>query len=193
MTKKQKAKSSRRKFLKLGLTAGAATIAGVGIMTTASKGKTKDSGEKVKLLNTEGKLVEVDKSHVQEPGHSHSQLSKEEVRIGMLGKRFIMVIDLSKCRNARKCVESCQKHHNLRSDEEYIKVFLMRESEDTAPYWFPKPCFHCGKPLQASSYRGCLLLTGPGPAGDAAMPVGPSDYCRVVRPNQPRRPEVLAC
>lgn len=146
MAKKQKIKSSRRKFLKMGLTAGAATIAGAGLLTSKSKGKTSNSGEKIKLLNTEGKLVEVDKSHVQESGHTHMQVSKEEARIGMLGKRFIMVIDLAKCRNARKCVESCQEHHQLKPSEEYMKVFLMRESEDTAPYWFPKPCFHCETP-----------------------------------------------
>ena len=36
--------------------------------------------------------------------------------------------------------------HGLAADDEWIKVFLMQDSNDTAPYWFPKPCFHCNQP-----------------------------------------------
>jgi molybdopterin-containing oxidoreductase family iron-sulfur binding subunit len=57
-----------------------------------------------------------------------------------------MVIDLAKCKNARKCVEECQKGHNLPKDQEFMKVYLMQDSEKTAPYWFPKPCYHCDNP-----------------------------------------------
>ncbi|MCK5701572.1 MAG: 4Fe-4S dicluster domain-containing protein, partial [Cyclobacteriaceae bacterium] len=31
-------------------------------------------------------------------------------------------------------------------EDEWIKVYLMKDSEDTASYWFPKPCFHCNSP-----------------------------------------------
>jgi molybdopterin-containing oxidoreductase family iron-sulfur binding subunit len=27
-----------------------------------------------------------------------------------------------------------------------MKVYLMQDSEKTAPYWFPKPCYHCDNP-----------------------------------------------
>jgi molybdopterin-containing oxidoreductase family iron-sulfur binding subunit len=57
-----------------------------------------------------------------------------------------MVIDLAKCRNARKCVEECQKAHHLPPNQEFMKVYLMQESEEATPYWMPKPCFHCGQP-----------------------------------------------
>jgi molybdopterin-containing oxidoreductase family iron-sulfur binding subunit len=57
-----------------------------------------------------------------------------------------MVIDLAKCKNARKCVEACQKGHNLSKDQEFMKVYLLQDSEKTAPYWFPKPCYHCDNP-----------------------------------------------
>ncbi|MCF8372657.1 MAG: 4Fe-4S dicluster domain-containing protein [Bacteroidales bacterium] len=59
---------------------------------------------------------------------------------------MVMVIDLSKCRNARECVKGCQKMHYLPEDIEWIKLFLMRDNEDTGPYWFPKPCLHCNNP-----------------------------------------------
>jgi len=61
-----------------------------------------------------------------------------------------MVIDLAKCANARKCIDACQEGHHLPSDHEYMKIYLMQDSEKTAPYWFPKPCFHCDNPLCVS-------------------------------------------
>ena len=57
-----------------------------------------------------------------------------------------MVIDLAKCKNARNCVESCQKAHNLDYHEEFMKVQLIQDNEEASPYWFPKPCYHCDEP-----------------------------------------------
>ncbi|NNF22183.1 MAG: 4Fe-4S dicluster domain-containing protein, partial [Saprospiraceae bacterium] len=57
-----------------------------------------------------------------------------------------MVIDLAKCKNARKCIEGCQKGHNLSSEQEWLNVYLMKDHEDAEPYWFPRQCFHCGNP-----------------------------------------------
>ena len=57
-----------------------------------------------------------------------------------------MVIDLAKCKNARKCVEGCQKGHNLSPDQEWLNVFLMKDNEASEPYWFPRQCFHCDIP-----------------------------------------------
>jgi len=53
---------------------------------------------------------------------------------------------LARCRNARKCVTLCQEMHSLPPEDEWLKVFLMQDSDDTSPYWFPKPCFHCNQP-----------------------------------------------
>jgi Fe-S-cluster-containing dehydrogenase component len=33
---------------------------------------------------------------------------------------------------------------------EWIKVYLLQDSEQTSPYWFPRPCFHCDNPLCVS-------------------------------------------
>ncbi len=140
MEKMKKHNPSRRKFLKLGMAAGAGTVAAGGLMSLSSF-KKNESGEKVKLLTTDGKMIEVDKSHI-----SNKIPSKKETREGIPGRKFTMVIDLAKCKNARKCVEECQDFHHLPPEQEWIKVHLLQNSERTAPYWLPKPCFHCDNP-----------------------------------------------
>jgi len=139
--KKQQKPSSRRKFIKLGFTAGAGVLAGGGVISTISQDKSQETGEKVKLLTQDGKLVEVDKAHC-----ANHHVSSEDARKGLPNKKMVMVIDLARCKNARKCVEGCQKMHHLPPSIEWIKIYLMRDSDDTAPYWFPKPCLHCNNP-----------------------------------------------
>lgn len=140
MNKKDSGKTSRRKFLKLGMAAGAGTIAGGGLISMASS-KNDKLEEKIKLLTPEGKMVEVNKSQVKE-----KLPSKKEIKEGIPGRKFVMIIDLAKCKNARKCVEDCQEMHHLPPSQEWLKVHLMKDSEKTSPYWMPKPCFHCGNP-----------------------------------------------
>lgn len=133
-------KSKRRSFIKYGLAAGATAAAGSAYLLNRRNNE-KTTGEKVKLLSTDGEVVEVDQSEVKEIPAEPTYRSK-----GIPGKRFVMIIDLSRCRNARKCISNCQEMHSLPPEEEWIKVFLMQDSSDTAPYWFPKPCFHCNQP-----------------------------------------------
>lgn len=38
----------------------------------------------------------------------------------------------------------------LPKDHEWIKIQLLQDSELTARYWFPKPCYHCDSPLCVS-------------------------------------------
>ncbi|MFC1733992.1 4Fe-4S dicluster domain-containing protein [candidate division KSB1 bacterium] len=142
MDKKNENNNSRRKFLKrLGIAAGAGTMVGCGVLSAVAIDKRTKSGEKVKLLSPEGILVEVDKSDMCcEPA------SPKESRKGLPNKKMVMVIDLGKCRNARECVKGCQKMHYLPPHIEWIKIYLMRNSEDQTPYWFPKPCLHCNNP-----------------------------------------------
>lgn len=97
----------------------------------------------MKVLLPNGELAEVDQHAI----HTHvNHVSNEEARKGDPNMEYVMVIDLAKCRNARKCVDSCQSMHQLPTEDEWIKVFLMKDSEDTSSYWFPKPCFHCNSP-----------------------------------------------
>ena len=140
--------SSRRNFLKkVGIGVGAVTIAGVA-GTAALSGKSK-SGEKVKLLSPDGTLVEVDKADIKPAKEILAEL-KSEARIGLSNRKFTMVIDLARCKNARKCVDACQEGHLLPKDHEWIKLYLLQDDTMTSKYWFPRPCFHCDKPMCVS-------------------------------------------
>jgi Fe-S-cluster-containing dehydrogenase component len=147
-------KKSRRKFLKLGIGIGAASFAGGVIanhMLDTDKGSTAgNSGEKIKVLTPDGKVIEIDAAQVELARKSSDFISPNVSRQGIPDRQFVMVIDLAKCKNARKCVEACQEGHYLPKDHEWIKLYLMQDAETTAPYWFPKPCFHCDNPLCVS-------------------------------------------
>ncbi len=140
--KKKKEKESRRDFLKKSIQLTAGTVLGGGAIASCTNLEAGESGEKIKVLSPDGKLMEVDRGHAlccETP-------SSAEVRKGIPGRSFVMVIDLSKCRNARQCVFACNKMHFLPPGHDWIKVFLMQDSEDLSPYWMPKPCFQCGTP-----------------------------------------------
>lgn len=141
---KKQEDNSRRKFLRLGVLAGAGTLA-AGAMIATTKSKAESSGEKIKVLTTSGEIMEVDKNHL-----NMASTGIKESHEGVPGRKFVMVIDLGKCKNARKCVEECQKGHNLPKSMEFMKMYLLQDSDKSAPYWFPKPCFHCDNPLCVS-------------------------------------------
>ncbi|MGK0254455.1 MAG: Fe-S-cluster-containing dehydrogenase component [Mariniflexile sp.] len=135
---------SRRNFLKNISKGGLIAASGLAISSLAS---CKDaSSEKTTLLTTDGKLVQVSNSEIENMEHLHHGASPIESREGIPNKKFVMVVDLSKCKNARKCVNACDKHHNLTPDRPYIKVLEMKDNENSSPYWMPKKCFHCDNP-----------------------------------------------
>jgi len=67
-------------------------------------------------------------------------------RQGIPGRKWVMVIDLSKCRNARMCMAACQEAHHLKTEQHHINVLRMQDDENTQPYFMPKPCYHCDNP-----------------------------------------------
>ncbi|TFG41866.1 MAG: 4Fe-4S dicluster domain-containing protein, partial [Bacteroidia bacterium] len=144
-------KSSRRKFLKnVGAGVGAVSLSGIAASGVINAGKVTKSGLMVKLLSPEGKLVEVDKDDIRPAGKNNVSELKEEAKKGLPGRKFVMVIDLAKCKNARKCVEVCQEGHMLPKDHEWMKLYLLQDDKNTSKYWFPRPCFHCDKPMCVS-------------------------------------------
>ncbi len=146
---KKKDKKSRRDFLRLGLTAGISSAAGIaGAGLTIDKARA-SSGEKSTVLTTDGRLVEVDKSYLEEKPKEVT-IDRNESMKGLPDRKFVMVIDLAKCTNARKCVEACQEGHYLDKDHEWMKLYYMKDAPNEAPYWFPKPCFHCDNPMCVS-------------------------------------------
>jgi len=142
--------SSRRNFLKkAGAGVGALSlsgIAGASIMKSSEKAK---SGNMIKLLSPDGTLVEVDQDDIQ-PAKEILAEVKEAARAGLPNRKFTMVIDLARCKNARKCVDACQEGHLLPKDHEWIKLYLLQDDIKTSKYWFPRPCFHCDKPMCVS-------------------------------------------
>ena len=38
----------------------------------------------------------------------------------------------------------------LPKDHEWIKLYLLQDDTTTSKYWFPRPCFHCDKPMCVS-------------------------------------------
>lgn len=147
--------SSRRAFLKFGALAGAAglmgaiprIVAGEDGDSLAAPGDAEEADEVVRLLNQNGELVEVKKSAMTASAGDHAQTAdRAALRAGVAGKSFVMVVDLASCRNARKCVDSCQHAHGLRPDQEYVKVKRMSHNELSGEYWMPQLCNHCDNP-----------------------------------------------
>jgi Fe-S-cluster-containing dehydrogenase component len=144
-------RSSRRSFLKkVGIGAGAVTAAGIaGSSLLGGESSKPKSGNMVRLLSPDGKLVEVDSDDIK-PAREIVEELKTEARKGLPNRKFGMVIDLSRCGNARKCVEACQEGHLLPKSHEWMKIYLLQDDKNTSKYWFPRPCFHCDKPMCVS-------------------------------------------
>ncbi|MEI7470740.1 MAG: 4Fe-4S dicluster domain-containing protein [Chitinophagaceae bacterium] len=135
---------SRRDFIKTAALATVATVA-CGSLACSCSSKKAPVSQKVKLLSPEGEIVEIDSAYLNHQEHM-AIVSKLEARQGIAGKKFIMVVDLSRCKNARKCITACQKWHYRPEETEWLTVKLLKDSDKAAPYWFPKQCFHCDNP-----------------------------------------------
>ncbi|HET7373839.1 MAG TPA: 4Fe-4S dicluster domain-containing protein [Gemmatimonadaceae bacterium] len=92
-------------------------------------------------LTPEGELVV---THA--PARASARPTSEEVRRGVPGRRWVMVIDLANCDGCGVCSMTCAKNHFVPSDRQWLRVFRMQDGADTAPYWLPRPCFHCDNP-----------------------------------------------
>jgi len=139
----KKKKNSRRKFFRYFVTGGLGALTGKGFSEVLNQTENTDE-KKIAALLPDGKLVKISQS---EADHAHHQpVSKKESRKGIPGKRFVLIVDLARCRNARKCIEGCEKHHHLTPDRPFIKVLKMQDNPRSSPYWMPKKCFQCDNP-----------------------------------------------
>ena len=109
MEENENKKKSRRDFLKLGAGMGAIGLAtaAVGGLIHVPGSATAEPGKKIKVLTPDGKLLEVDENQLSSPTMD-VVVSRDGAHQGIPGRKFVMVIDLAKCKNARKCVEACQ-------------------------------------------------------------------------------------
>ncbi len=143
-----KDKQSRRKFIRdIGLIAGGAMAGGAAIYSGFDfEGRKPEYGERMKLLTPDGKLVEVDTAYLAEAEQHVPEMLQVRGREGLTGHKWVWVVDLSKCRNARKCIAACQGAHQLRPEQYHLNTLQMQDSPNTAPYHMPKPCQHCDNP-----------------------------------------------
>ncbi|MBK7628748.1 MAG: 4Fe-4S dicluster domain-containing protein [Bacteroidales bacterium] len=146
--KKTEKENSRRNFLaKIGtLGLGSLSISSVITQGCDSKSPGSESGKKVTLLNSSNELVEVDSAYISTLNKNLSPDHNSTSRNGLPGKKFVLVVDLARCKNARKCMDKCQAVHQLRPEQHHLNVLLMKDSEHTAPYYMPKHCQHCDNP-----------------------------------------------
>ena len=143
----EKNDNSRRQFL------AAALLAGVSVGCSSKKNPfdgyanddVKPSGETVKLLSVDGEVIEMDKAFLK-PVPDLPPVSNSEARKGIEGKKFVMVIDLARCKNVGACKTACNHAHQLNPGQNWIKVLEMKDADHTAPYWEPTTCMHCDEP-----------------------------------------------
>lgn len=138
--------NSRRDFLRKVTLAGAVTVTGGAAIYSGHRfEKAKHREGYVKVLTEDNRLVEIPVEQIRDFKPDLKMLQGRG-REGIPGRRWIWVIDLSKCRNARKCIEACQGAHHLRPYEYHINTLVMQESANTPAYFMPKPCQHCDNP-----------------------------------------------
>jgi molybdopterin-containing oxidoreductase family iron-sulfur binding subunit len=160
MSENKENTNSRREFLKIGslvgvgvAAAGAAAFAGY----AAEEGKGGHGGEaqaalseseqKIRVLTQDGRLAEIKASELTPAAkEEYTDALQHQGREGIPGKHWVMVIDLSRCRNTRACMAACQNAHHLREEQHHINVLRMQDDRRTEPYFMPKPCFHCDNP-----------------------------------------------
>jgi Fe-S-cluster-containing dehydrogenase component len=140
-------KNSRRDFLLTGLMATTAAVTGCNDKKNpfAPEAEVALTGEKVKLLSVNGEIIEIDRAFLK-PVPELPHLSNAEERRGIPGKKFVMVIDLARCKNLRKCQSACNHMHQVHPGQNWIKVLGMEDADHTAPYWQPTTCMHCDEP-----------------------------------------------
>jgi Fe-S-cluster-containing dehydrogenase component len=137
--------ANRREFLRNGVLAFGAAATGAGAAGLARAQSGQSTGGKMTALTVGGKLVEVDAPDGQTPVRALGP-GDPELRKGIPGRKWIMVIDLAKCDGCGECIKSCSKMHFIPDDRQWIKVLRMQDSENAAPYFFPQPCYHCDNP-----------------------------------------------
>ncbi len=146
--------NSRRDFLKIGSLAAAACGS---LMCSCGKNQPDDEdSKKVKLLSPEGEVVEVDEKYLREPSVPTCVTGKD-ARKGIPNRKFVMVVDLARCKNVLKCQEACNKNHHIGPQKEYLKVLKMQDNPTSSPYWQPTLCFHCDDPRVSKFVRSMPL------------------------------------
>jgi len=147
MAKHLDPKTTRRNFLqKLGMS-GAGVISVPLVLSSCKSDSGKAQTGTMKVLTPDNQLVEIDSASMKPVVDKEEQKYLQKLgREGMPGKKFVMVIDLAKCKNERACMKSCQSAHQLKPEQHHINVLEMHDEANGLRYYMPKPCQHCDNP-----------------------------------------------
>lgn len=141
---------SRRAFLRVAAMLAAAAGA-PGVSRVIRRFRAPDSTGEVPALaaepGTPGRLVRLDGLPTA-GGAAVAYAASPQAPQARLdgGRRWIMVIDLSKCDGCRECTRACTAMHFVPAGQEWIKVYEIQDNPLAAPYWFPRPCMQCDNP-----------------------------------------------
>jgi molybdopterin-containing oxidoreductase family iron-sulfur binding subunit len=72
-------------------------------------------------------------SSVEAQGGEDQELAKHQ---------WVMVIDLRRCDGCGLCEKACQSMHHLSEDQEWLKIYKMKDSAG-GTYFMPRPCMQC--------------------------------------------------
>ncbi|MFQ5883501.1 MAG: sulfate reduction electron transfer complex DsrMKJOP subunit DsrO [Thermoplasmata archaeon] len=61
-------------------------------------------------------------------------------------RKWGMIIDLKKCDGCGACTKACQDAHFIPFNQEWIKIYQIRDNPLASSYPFPRPCMHCENP-----------------------------------------------
>jgi len=140
-------KKSRRQFIqKLGLATVGALSTPVVLSGCEKSGNGNDS-KPIKVLTQDNKLVEINSDAIKPVGDDKdkSYLQKHG-REGIPGKKFVMVIDLARCKNERACMRGCQAAHQLKPEQHHLNVLEIHDHDNGLTHFMPKMCQHCDNP-----------------------------------------------
>lgn len=147
MPKDSDSDNSRRQFLqKLGFV-GVGAISAPIVLSSCKSDEPSGSSGTIKVLTPDNELVEVDVSSLKPAITKEDKMYlQKRGREGIAGRKFVMVIDLAKCKNARKCMKACQNAHQLKPEQHHINVLEMHDEDNGLNYYMPKTCQHCDNP-----------------------------------------------
>ena len=74
--------------------------------------------------------------------NSDATVGADAHAVAASGRRWAMVIDLRRCDGCKKCTQACQEKHYLPPEQEWIKVYTMRDPTGIE-YAVPRLCMHC--------------------------------------------------
>ncbi len=139
----------RREFLRAGLLAAGGAAAGALVSRAAhaeAESATAASPSATTAAATLALTPDGDLVVTHGPNGAAPIPTPAEVRRGVPGRRFVMVIDLASCDGCGVCSQTCAKSHFVPPDREWLRVYRMQQDSTTAPYWLPRPCMHCDDP-----------------------------------------------